>query len=1005
MSSEADIRLLVGVARGGQDGNSDELIKKELTEIFKEINGNPFKVKVKLDQESDQKSSWKSQLQSTLDKLTSEGFGISVSKVDIKPSAIAGFKQQLEAVINTISIDNGVSITLNAKDLGEIKSSIEQAGTAADITAKKIATYKYELKELQSANREMQNSVKHLPQSNTDDEKQKLAEIQEQYKKYSIAIGTAKEAGVSGSEARIEAAKKEGEALEQLITEYRQMVGRVGRSSASISGDMKLNLDPKIDQGQIERFRSATSGILEVDASAYERIESTLKSMGGTINNIVTRWDESASAGSRLYTFLVKAKDETGNLINYTIRYNAATGEVLKTSGELNNNLEAARAKQQKQIESDYKAVVAAAESLAKAEKDLRGYNGDENGQAAEILRQTVEARKAALTTAQEQVKAYEGVADAEKYALETEQRLSEISRQNDLDAAKAAEKKAEAERKAAEQMAAEIEEMYRQRDKEQADTREREENLMLREEEKRAAAEAAEIDKESAKYLKDLEAAHKAVRDAINEELRARKEQMSYNGDPNSDVARQLQEEVNRRVAATEAAKQQAAAYEETASSLGVLRDTEKHEADVAQKLRLETAKAAEEMAKNLSKQVGSWSGKAASYSAELPANSDLTTQINAQVDALQKVQEKVQQTSFTSSEEIDKVKAEITGIVTELERLGNEADAQLKGKMVEGSKDYVSSMTELNNLIADTEKKLRDMSAAKYGKNAGNYQTISDEVQELRRYSEELKSGNVTQAEFTRKIAASKQVIAEQTREIEKGGNAHKSFGTQLKEAANQLSSYISLSRVIMAAVRECRQMINTAVELDTAMTQLKIVTNATSGEYEAFANNVMKSAREIGASAKDLIDSATVYARLGYSLDASENLSKYTAMLKNVADVDVDTAQNALTAIIKGFNVNADQAENIEAVLDKMVAVGNNFPISAAELAQGLNNAGSALAGAGNTLEQSMAMLTAANTTVEINAALTGNSQVNRKLKSVKPLRARAIPRVRLLCYATI
>lgn len=43
-------------------------------------------------------------------------------------------------------------------------------------------------------------------------------------------------------------------------------------------------------------------------------------------------------------------------------------------------------------------------------------------------------------------------------------------------------------------------------------------------------------------------------------------------------------------------------------------------------------------------------------------------------------------------------------------------------------------------------------------------------------------------------------------------------------------------------------------------------------------------------------------------------------------------------------------------------------NNFPISVAELAEGMNNAGSALAAAGNSFDQSVALLTASNVTVQ-------------------------------------
>ena len=37
MAMDADVRLLIGVARGGADGDSEALIRKELAEIMKNI--------------------------------------------------------------------------------------------------------------------------------------------------------------------------------------------------------------------------------------------------------------------------------------------------------------------------------------------------------------------------------------------------------------------------------------------------------------------------------------------------------------------------------------------------------------------------------------------------------------------------------------------------------------------------------------------------------------------------------------------------------------------------------------------------------------------------------------------------------------------------------------------------------------------------------------------------------------------------------------------------------
>lgn len=80
----------------------------------------------------------------------------------------------------------------------------------------------------------------------------------------------------------------------------------------------------------------------------------------------------------------------------------------------------------------------------------------------------------------------------------------------------------------------------------------------------------------------------------------------------------------------------------------------------------------------------------------------------------------------------------------------------------------------------------------------------------------------------------------------------------------------------------------------------------------------------------------------------------------------DIEAGAAQDAMTAILKAFDKDVDDVED---VMNKLVVVGNNFPISVSDLAEGMNNAGSMLAVAGNSLEESIALLTAANTTVDM------------------------------------
>lgn len=207
--------------------------------------------------------------------------------------------------------------------------------------------------------------------------------------------------------------------------------------------------------------------------------------------------------------------------------------------------------------------------------------------------------------------------------------------------------------------------------------------------------------------------------------------------------------------------------------------------------------------------------------------------------------------------------------------------------------------------------------------------------------------------------------QAIKEQAQAQREAAAAEKERSGGLSDLENRILSMVSLTAILTASIRQMKQMVTTTIELDSAMTQLRIVTNNSEAEYAAYGAQVAKTSQEIGASMTDIVDSTTVFARLGYSLSESSGLSRLTAMLHNVGDIDVSSAQNALTAITKAFS---DAGSDIELAMDKMVTVGNNFPISVAELAEGMNNAGSALAAAGNSFDQSIALLTAANVTVQ-------------------------------------
>ena len=284
---------------------------------------------------------------------------------------------------------------------------------------------------------------------------------------------------------------------------------------------------------------------------------------------------------------------------------------------------------------------------------------------------------------------------------------------------------------------------------------------------------------------------------------------------------------------------------------------------------------------------------------------------------------------------------------------------------------------------LLTQMEKAERDWAAAQTGSSSKNYASIQSDIASLKELKHQLESNKISVEEFRKRLSELQASFSANSNAIKGTGENMRTLSARLGSLAQKFSAWLSVSQVIMLGVRSIRRMVSATIELDDAMTQLKIVTRDTSKAYEEYLGKITQIATKIGSAVPDLVDSTTTFARLGYSLEESTALAEFTAMLQNVGDIDVSDAQDAITAIVKAFGVSVDE---IESIMDKLVITGNNFPISVSQIAEGMNNASSALAAAGNTFDQSVALLTAANTTIQnASKSSTGLRTIAARLRS--------------------
>lgn len=199
-------------------------------------------------------------------------------------------------------------------------------------------------------------------------------------------------------------------------------------------------------------------------------------------------------------------------------------------------------------------------------------------------------------------------------------------------------------------------------------------------------------------------------------------------------------------------------------------------------------------------------------------------------------------------------------------------------------------------------------------------------------------------------------------------------KSMGLETENLIDKFENLFGqhLSTMItMAALHKMQEALwviyQNVVDIDTAMTELRKVTNLTSEEYDKFMDRASIQAQKLGVSISDIINSTADWSRLGYSPEDAENLATYSTLLKNVGDGidDVNTSSSYLISTLQGFGLLASDAEDI---VNKIDAVANTQPVTANDLGEILTRSSAAMAAANNTLEETIALGTAANAVIQ-------------------------------------
>lgn len=287
---------------------------------------------------------------------------------------------------------------------------------------------------------------------------------------------------------------------------------------------------------------------------------------------------------------------------------------------------------------------------------------------------------------------------------------------------------------------------------------------------------------------------------------------------------------------------------------------------------------------------------------------------------------------------------------------------------KIVDDSKLLENKLVKQDSKIADIISQMKIFRSQNTNMSSSQKQALDDVIN----YAKKLANTGKVTAQQIEKIKISfsglKAVVAS-------SGNMGKNFFSQIGNRLTDMNSkFVAQFLSWQDWIRYIQQGVNTIRELDTAMTEVRKVSNATESQYASFRDTISSTAKEIATTNKELLNSSADFLRLGYSLDQASDLAKNATLFVNVGDgVDITEATEDMITAMKAFDI---QAEDSIKIVDDYNQIGNQFALSASDIGEAMKRSASALETGNNSFEQSIGLITAMNEIVQ-NSENTGNS----------------------------
>ena len=351
----------------------------------------------------------------------------------------------------------------------------------------------------------------------------------------------------------------------------------------------------------------------------------------------------------------------------------------------------------------------------------------------------------------------------------------------------------------------------------------------------------------------------------------------------------------------------------------------------------------------------------------------------------------------SASITSEMDSATKQIDGLVKSGKYLENYQNnlIELKGQIKElnrsrltmDTSEFEGQWKKLKQTINDTigeksfarNKAAAESSLAKLGKSIDDIMAKNSRMgRDFKKQFENLKL-ELDETKSVEAVERLKAKIVNLEAELVRAGQTGRSFLDTVRERltgvnAQLIAQYLSFQDLI----RYGREIAQTVISVDTALTELRKVSGETTDRLQESFRTSAETAKELGATITDVINQTADWSRIGYDIGEAEELARVSTLFQTVGDnMTAETASQAMISTIKAYGMGVDEAESI---VDKYNEVANNFAIDTEGISEAIERSGASLKAAGNDLNQSLGLIVAANNSLQ------NPSSVGQMLKTI-------------------